>query len=73
MSDSNEDVSGEGEAPKSAATPPPAPPPESQIGADLEKLAIDESSYDSLEREFQVGKDDASESRRYHVATMWLP
>ena len=54
MSDSNEDISGEGEAPKSAATPPPAPPPEVQVAADLEKMAIDESSYDSLEREFQV-------------------
>ena len=65
MSDSNEDVSGEGEAPKSAATPPPAAPPESQVGTDLEKLAIDESSYDSLEREFQVGKDNESELSHY--------
>ena len=54
MSDSNEEISGEGEAPKSAATPPPPPPPEVTVAADLEKMAIDESSYDSLEREFQV-------------------
>ena len=60
MSDSNEEVSGSGEALKSASPVPGAVPDVTvagaggTAGAELDKLAIDESSYDSLEREFQV-------------------